>query len=66
MPVVRRSVLESIDVPFPPIATQTRIADLDMLLRNELKLYEKLAEKRKCFITETCMKAIRKSEKNGV
>jgi hypothetical protein len=61
MPVVRRSVLESIDIPIPPLEVQSKIAKLDMLLENELNLIDKLAEKRKELITATCMQAVRNS-----
>jgi hypothetical protein len=52
MPVVKRAVLESIDIPLPPT----------MLLQREQDLYKKLAEKRKYLITEICLKSIRKSK----
>jgi len=61
MPVVRRSVLESIDIPIPPLEVQSKIAKLDVLLENELKLIDKLAEKRKDLITAACMQAVRNS-----
>jgi len=61
MPVVRRSVLESIDIPIPPLEVQSKIAKLDVLLRNELELIDKLAEKRKELITAACMQAARNS-----
>jgi hypothetical protein len=61
MPVVRRSVLESIDVPLPPIKTQKQISEMNDLLKKEQDLYKKLAERRKILITEICFNAIRKS-----
>ena len=61
MPVVRRAVLESIDIPLPPIKTQKQVSEMTMLLQREQNLYEKLAEKRKYLMTEICLQAIRES-----
>ena len=61
MPVVRRSVLESIDIPIPPLEVQAKIAELGVLLRKELELIDKLAEKRKKLITAACLQAVRNS-----
>jgi len=61
MPVVRRSVLESIDIPIPPLAVQSKIAKLDVLLQKELELIDKLAKKRRELITAACMQAVRNS-----
>jgi hypothetical protein len=62
MPVVRRAVLESIDIPLPPIKTQKQVSEMTMLLQREQDLYKKLAEKRKYLMTEICLKSIRKSK----
>lgn len=59
MPVVRRSVLENINIPIPPIEVQVKITKLDILLRNEMELIDKLAEKRKKLITAVCLHAVR-------
>ncbi len=59
MPVVRRSVLESIDIPIPPLKVQSKIAGLNVLLRKELELFDTLAEKRKKLITAACLQAVR-------
>ena len=61
MPVVRRAVLESIDIPLPPIKTQKQVSEMTMLLQREQDLYKKLAEKRKYLMTEICLQAIRES-----
>jgi restriction endonuclease S subunit len=61
MPVVRRSVLENIDIPIPPLETQEKIAELDVLMRQEQELLDKLAKKRKDLLTAACLKAVRKS-----
>ena len=61
MPVVRRSVLESIEISIPPLAVQSKIAKLDVLLQKELKLIDKLAAKRRELITAACMQAVRNS-----
>jgi len=60
MPVVRRSVLERIDIPVPPIEVQSKIEKMDALLRKELELIDKIAEKRKELITAVCLQTIRK------
>lgn len=59
MPVVRRSVLESIDIPIPPLEAQDKISKLDALLKNELELIGKFSEKRKKLITAACLQAVR-------
>jgi len=59
MPVVRRSVLENLNIPIPPIEIQVKIGELDVLLRNEMELLDKLAEKRKKLITAACLHAVR-------
>ena len=59
MPVVRRSVLENINIPIPPIEVQVKITKLDVLLQNEMELLDKLAGKRKKLITAACMHAVR-------
>jgi len=61
MPVVRRLVLESIDIPIPPLEAQAKISKLDALLQKELKLIGKLAEKREELITAACLQAVRNS-----
>ncbi|CAB1082543.1 hypothetical protein D1AOALGA4SA_10153 [Olavius algarvensis Delta 1 endosymbiont] len=58
MPVVRRAVLEGIDIPLPPLRTQKQIADITALMTKERDLYKKLAEKRKYLMTEICLKSI--------
>jgi hypothetical protein len=62
MPVVRRAVLESIDIPLPPIKIQKQVSEMTMLLQREQDLYKKLAEKRKYLMTEICLKATLKRD----
>lgn len=59
MPVVRRAVLENIDIPLPSLKTQKKIVELDSLMREEKKLLDKLAVKRRELITTACMQAVR-------
>ncbi|CAB1060518.1 hypothetical protein D1BOALGB6SA_5284 [Olavius sp. associated proteobacterium Delta 1] len=61
MPVVRRAVLESIDISLPPIKVQKQVAEITTLMMKEQDLYKKLAEKRKYLMTEICLKSIRES-----
>lgn len=63
MPVVKRAVLEGIDVPVPPLETQKMVAGLVILMNKERALLEKLAQKRTSLITETCFKAIRTTDR---
>jgi hypothetical protein len=62
MPVIRRAVLESIDIPLPPIKTQTQVSNMTMLLQREQDLYKRLADKRKYLIAEICLQSIRDSK----
>ena len=62
MPVVRRAVLESIDIPLPPIKIQKHISEINKLLQKEQRLYKKLAEKRKNLMTGICLKATLESD----
>jgi hypothetical protein len=62
MPVVRRAVLESIDIPLPPIKIQKQVSEITMLLQKEQYLYKKLAEKRKNLMTGICLKATLESD----
>ena len=63
MPVVRRSVLENIDIPVPAPDIQKKIVKLDALMREEGELLNNLAEKRKEIITATCFYALKKAIK---
>jgi len=62
MPVVRRAVLESIDIPLPPLSVQEKVSQTNRLLEIEQALYKRLAERRRYLITEICLKAIRQSQ----
>jgi len=61
MPVVRRSVLEKLDIPLPPVKIQKKIVELEALRKEEEDLTNRLAEKRKQLITASCLKLIRES-----
>lgn len=61
MPVVRRAVLENLDVPVPSLEAQKKIAELDALMRQEQQLLDTLAQKRKDLISAACLKAVRGS-----
>jgi len=61
MPVVKRAVLESIDIPLPSIKVQKQVAEITALMMKEQDFYKKLAEKRKYLMTEICLKTIRES-----
>lgn len=57
MPVVRRSVLESIEIPIPTTETQKHVSEMNQLMQSEQDLYRRLSEKRKDLITQVCLKA---------
>ena len=57
MPIVRRSVLEKIEIPIPPLETQQRIAELDSLAREEGRLLNKLSRKRRDLSNVICLRA---------
>jgi len=62
MPVVRRAVLESIDIPLPPIKIQRQVSEINKLLQKEQDLYKKLAAKQKILMTKICLKATLESD----
>ena len=62
MPVVKRAVLESIDIPLPPIKTQKKVSEINKLLQKEQDLLKKLAEKRRNLMTGICLKATLKRD----
>jgi restriction endonuclease S subunit len=59
MPVVRRSVLENIEVPVPTLPIQKKIMEMDALMREEEDLLSRLVEKRKELVTSTCLQAVK-------
>lgn len=59
MPVIRRDVLASLDVPLPPVARQQTIADLDSLRQQEQRLLANLARQRHDLIANVCLAAAR-------
>lgn len=61
MPVVRRSVLENLDIPLPNMEIQKKVAELEALRKEQEDLTNQLIEKRKQLITASCMKLIRES-----
>jgi hypothetical protein len=66
MPVVRRKVLENIDIPLPSMEVQRQVAAINRLLAKEQDQYQKLAEKRKTLMTEICLSAAFKSDRSKV
>ena len=61
MPVVKRSALEKIDVPIPPLEIQRKIEELTRLMGQEQALLFKLTKKKRELITEACLRAVKKS-----
>ena len=58
MPVIRRSVLENIDVPLPGMKIQNGIAELNALASQEANLLQTMMKKRLELISSVCLKAI--------
>ena len=65
MPVVRRAVVENIDIPLPPLKIQEQISEINKLMQKEQDLYRKLAEERKNLTSEICLTATLKNAING-
>jgi hypothetical protein len=62
MPVVRKSVLEELDMPVPPLAIQRRIAGLYRLELEEQELTQALLAKRALLLQAAGLKAGRKRD----
>ena len=59
MPVVRRAVLENVEIPVPPMHIQVKVADIDTLLHKELNLIQQLGQKRQALISAACLQTVR-------
>lgn len=59
MPVVRRAVLENIEVPVPPMDVQINIDALNALMLKEMNLLQQFGAKRRELITAACLQAVR-------
>jgi hypothetical protein len=62
MPVVRRAVLESLEVPVPPLATQNRIGELFRLSLDEKELTKALVDRRARLRDAVCLRAAEREE----
>ncbi len=58
MPVVRRAVLESTQIPLPPVELQLQIADMNALMFKEMNLLQQLGKKRRELITAACLQTV--------
>lgn len=56
MPVVRRDVLENLQLPLPPVHIQNLVVELDQLMRRQQQLLAELAVAQKALLTETCVR----------
>ncbi len=61
MSVVRRDVLESLEVPLPDLETQQKIVELATLAERQHALHAELAEKKKMLATAACLNAAKQS-----
>ncbi|MBP9225805.1 MAG: restriction endonuclease subunit S [Verrucomicrobiales bacterium] len=57
MPIIRRDVLESLEVSVPDLATQCKIVEIADLAEEQGKLLAELAEKKKALATAACLRA---------
>lgn len=58
MPVIPKSVFETLPVPVPPLETQRAIVALDGLQRQEKSLSKQLEEKKSKLIASVCQRAV--------
>lgn len=65
MPVVKRKVLEGIDIPVPSPVLQKTVVEIARLSDREQRLFAKLAGKRKELVTESCLREIRNEQNRG-
>lgn len=56
MPVVRRDVVESLQIPLPALQRQQEVVELDRLMRRQQELLLDLASSQKTFFTEACVR----------
>lgn len=61
MPVVRRAVLENVDVPLPSLHVQEAVAHLGLDLEKERMLMQQHMEKRNALANRICMQAVHKN-----
>lgn len=59
MPVVRRAVLENMEIPLPPPTVQESIIELDRLMLQEQDMMTELARKKRELVSAICIKAAR-------
>lgn len=64
MPIIRREVLETLEIPLPAPAVQKIIVDLDSLCLQEQVFLSDLAQKQQSLISAVCMKTARNTPAN--
>lgn len=64
MPVVRRDVLEDLEIPLPDLGTQRKIVELAALTERQGRLIAALTEKQKTFANAACLCAAQKYSTN--
>jgi hypothetical protein len=55
MPVVRRDVIESLEIPLPSLQRQQEVVELDRLMRRQQVLLLDLASSQRTLFTEACV-----------
>ncbi|MFW5997151.1 MAG: restriction endonuclease subunit S [Verrucomicrobiota bacterium] len=63
MPVVRRNVVENIDIPLPPLDKQEKISQVYKCIIEEQRLLKTIGEKRFQLAEAVCRESIKDSEK---
>ena len=64
MPVVRRDVLENLELPVPPVETQQKIVELAALADEQQRLLADLGERKKLLATAACLRVANESITN--
>lgn len=59
MPVIRKGILASLEIPVPPITVQRAITGLDALVQHEQALHRALTEKRKAICDAISIRSAR-------
>jgi restriction endonuclease S subunit len=61
MPVIRRDVLEDLEIPLPDLETQRKIVELAALAERQHRLLAELAAMKKLLATAACLRAANQS-----
>lgn len=62
IPLVTKSVFETLEIDVPPLSVQRAIVELDNLAKKEQALLARLANKRRQLVSAICMNAIKRTK----